>query len=411
MALDVGGGDESTENARNETVNNRVEVSPSDDVQSKLDNAGVDGLVVFQNGTYSISQELTPSVGQTLKMGLGVEFQPESDIRIFNLTDVNNLTATPFRIADPNGNTSAAEAIRMERTFGCYIPFVVVDNYFNGILTSNGTRENVIGSRMRSIRNHGFRILGETHDNNFPWVFLDGATSSSHGVFHNTSGVDGGNQYGEVAILDFDGDAFHIEEGQEIWITSLIGDTCGGSGLQVNATGDFRMQANRIWASTNGNNGVSVSPGSGNTVRDLNIDHLYSWNNTNFGLLFSTGTVEGFRAGSVVVNNNDTDSSGSSNLRVANSLDQSVIGYLRSYGGQGVDVTGTITDSHIVRELVSDSIELSPWTTVNAGPQTTYTPSNVTTDRSYDADSTTTDELADVLGTLIADLQAAGIIQ
>jgi hypothetical protein len=40
----------------------------------------------------------------------------------------------------------------------------------------------------------------------------------------------------------------------------------------------------------------------------------------------------------------------------------------------------------------------------------TYTPTNVTTDRSYDANSTTTDELADVLGTLIGDLQARSLI-
>lgn len=40
----------------------------------------------------------------------------------------------------------------------------------------------------------------------------------------------------------------------------------------------------------------------------------------------------------------------------------------------------------------------------------TYTPTNVSTDRSYDADATTTEELADVLGTLIADLQTSGII-
>lgn len=39
-----------------------------------------------------------------------------------------------------------------------------------------------------------------------------------------------------------------------------------------------------------------------------------------------------------------------------------------------------------------------------------YTPTNVTTDRSYDANATTTDELADVLGTLIADLQSLGLI-
>jgi hypothetical protein len=39
-----------------------------------------------------------------------------------------------------------------------------------------------------------------------------------------------------------------------------------------------------------------------------------------------------------------------------------------------------------------------------------YTPTNVTPDRAYDANSTTLDELADVLGTLIADLQAVGLI-
>lgn len=39
-----------------------------------------------------------------------------------------------------------------------------------------------------------------------------------------------------------------------------------------------------------------------------------------------------------------------------------------------------------------------------------YTETNVTVDRSYDANATTVDELADVLGTLIADLRATGII-
>lgn len=39
-----------------------------------------------------------------------------------------------------------------------------------------------------------------------------------------------------------------------------------------------------------------------------------------------------------------------------------------------------------------------------------YTPTNVSNDRSYDANATTLDEVADVLGTLIADLQATGLI-
>ena len=41
---------------------------------------------------------------------------------------------------------------------------------------------------------------------------------------------------------------------------------------------------------------------------------------------------------------------------------------------------------------------------------TAYTETNVTTDRTYDANSTTVAELADVLGTLIADLRALGIV-
>lgn len=40
-----------------------------------------------------------------------------------------------------------------------------------------------------------------------------------------------------------------------------------------------------------------------------------------------------------------------------------------------------------------------------------YTPTNVTADRAYNANATTVDELADVLGTLIADLQALGLVQ
>ena len=40
-----------------------------------------------------------------------------------------------------------------------------------------------------------------------------------------------------------------------------------------------------------------------------------------------------------------------------------------------------------------------------------YTPTNVTPDRAYDANATTTDELADILGTVIADLKTLGILQ
>lgn len=64
---------------------------------------------------------------------------------------------------------------------------------------------------------------------------------------------------------------------------------------------------------------------------------------------------------------------------------------------------------------VQTGVEFDPATGVafNGGTPTappTYTPTNVTTDRSYDANATSTAELADVLGTLIADLQAIGLL-
>lgn len=40
----------------------------------------------------------------------------------------------------------------------------------------------------------------------------------------------------------------------------------------------------------------------------------------------------------------------------------------------------------------------------------TYAPTNVSTDRAYDADTVVVAELADVVGTLIADLKSRGII-
>ena len=49
-------------------------------------------------------------------------------------------------------------------------------------------------------------------------------------------------------------------------------------------------------------------------------------------------------------------------------------------------------------------------TTNLAASSARYTVTTVTTDRTFDADSTTTAELADVLGTLLTDLRERGII-
>jgi hypothetical protein len=66
-------------------------------------------------------------------------------------------------------------------------------------------------------------------------------------------------------------------------------------------------------------------------------------------------------------------------------------------------------DSGTTRQQVKFSSGNAVTIAKDGGLQT-YTPTNVVTDRSYDANATSVAELADVLGTLIADFQAAGVL-
>jgi hypothetical protein len=87
--------------------------------------------------------------------------------------------------------------------------------------------------------------------------------------------------------------------------------------------------------------------------------------------------------------------------------------------GAGVDVVTAddlgyanlaVEDIDINGALNHDGSTVGFYGTTPVVQSAAYTPTNVSTDRSYDANSTTVSELADVLGTLIADLQATGII-
>lgn len=69
--------------------------------------------------------------------------------------------------------------------------------------------------------------------------------------------------------------------------------------------------------------------------------------------------------------------------------------------------SGTSTGLKI---LDSTSQKLGFWNATPVVRPSAYTKTNVTTDRSYDANSTTLDEIADVLGTLIGDLQSVGLL-
>jgi hypothetical protein len=82
----------------------------------------------------------------------------------------------------------------------------------------------------------------------------------------------------------------------------------------------------------------------------------------------------------------------------------------------------SFTHSHLINLVAEDSVGTSQLMFTGdpdvgvafngnaAIAQPNYTVTNVTTDRTYDANATSTAELADVLGTLIADLTSYGLL-
>ena len=82
----------------------------------------------------------------------------------------------------------------------------------------------------------------------------------------------------------------------------------------------------------------------------------------------------------------------------------------------GGDVTFDDTQNMIFNTTAGTQIatattqKLGFWGTTPVVQLSAYTPTNVSTDRAYDANATSVDELADILGTLIADLQTLGLV-
>ena len=72
--------------------------------------------------------------------------------------------------------------------------------------------------------------------------------------------------------------------------------------------------------------------------------------------------------------------------------------------GRLIKVTETVTQIQTAINALWDQL------VTRGGSTAAYTPTNVTTDRAYDADTVVVAELADVVGTLIADLQALGLV-
>ena len=91
------------------------------------------------------------------------------------------------------------------------------------------------------------------------------------------------------------------------------------------------------------------------------------------------------------------DLSNANEIRFETSTSVSVIRFV----SMGIEIDGT---------LDHDGTTVGFYGVAPVVRSATYTPSNVTTDRTFDANATSLDEVADVLGTLINDLKLTGII-
>lgn len=79
-------------------------------------------------------------------------------------------------------------------------------------------------------------------------------------------------------------------------------------------------------------------------------------------------------------------------------------------GATNIGINVAAGESRFAGDIKHTGTNLGFYSAAATPQSAAYTPTNVTPDRAYDANATTTAELADVLGTLIADLQLTGLI-
>lgn len=170
-------------------------------------------------------------------------------------------------------------------------------------------------------------------------------------------------------------------------------------------------------------------PGVGNTSYDLQIDS--STVNADIGIHSDTSPQAGATGTNYTLRTNNTTRVKTANIPLSatqTSGNQELfldLGRIKGLANSdpSVSFTKTYEAGDIALNRSVSAGEPIGWVCTVAGtPGTwvpfgaiqsanTYTPTNVTTDRAFDADTVAIAELADVVGTLIADLQSSGVLK
>jgi len=175
--------------------------------------------------------------------------------------------------------------------------------------------------------------------------------------------------------------------------TSIVGNlvvAAGDRGIYVFSNPDCHIEGNQV--SLSGSHGILVQ----NCARaSVQSNHVVDNGQT----VLSDGINMSGSVGALVDGNVSANSAPGGSQRYG----------INAPSGSGMVIGGNLLLNNALGAL-NGGATATVYTGAPGNPGAVYAPTNVTTDRSYDANATTISEIADVLGTLIADLQAAQII-
>lgn len=338
--VDIEAEDVNADSVTTGELNDIITVSTGDNPQTRINDAGADGVLYWETGTHSISSSLSPADGQTWLMSSGAVLEPASDIVVVDMTNnVEVKVIGELHIADPSNNQTSNPAVLLDETVRCYFQRIWLDGVYTGLKTdavNDGTKENVFGSiYATAIRNRGIWLLGQTHDNHFQSVWITGATGSSHGILIDTNSVDGGNMFDQVLSLDMDGDGIQVASlNREFWMGQVICDKASSNGFNHIAGANRAFFIDTLWASGNGSTGLRLSGTSSNSVNDGQIGQIHSIGNSAEGIILEH--TDNIQIGRVLSEDNDDG------LRLANGTSTNLyIGNIRTRANTTYDVDAT----------------------------------------------------------------------
>ena len=189
--------------------------------------------------------------------------------------------------------------------------------------------------------------------------------------------------------------------------------------LQVAGSTKWYLQENGASAWTNNvtmSNGTAINTSSNGTLYFCNTATTGTGDKTKMSVgggtsTSSSGTIVSF---TIIPTYNQTGTCANTDLlikrtetAVGSGTQLLIDAQVGSTSKFNVNNTGTIT---IIGDLNHDGSNIGFFGTAPTAKSSAYTITNPTTNRTYDANSTTINELADIMATLINDLQAYGLI-